>query len=287
MHKAMIVRVGNGIEEVMIERLLGQGVEVVAYSGSERKLAKLRERHADSSLLQTVKGAAGDEGGLLAAARGADAIFCCVYVAYDEREERVERMLNALNYVSGTLNIPLVLLEGTYRFLARKPFRFSSPDRVLRLAAPELYGETAADTVIHYYLKKIAKGEKPDVIGNPQAARGYLYLGDAAEYAIELAREESSYGKTWLLPAGAPLTLAEFGERAAAAAGSGSRPSSLSPWKRRLLGWAMPEMRELLIRYELAGVEQESPTEFRGRPLRTDYSEGIVRTMEGLSRRYR
>lgn len=41
MKKAMVVRVGKGIDGALIERLIGGGVDVVAYSGSRRRLTAL------------------------------------------------------------------------------------------------------------------------------------------------------------------------------------------------------------------------------------------------------
>lgn len=85
MNKAMVLRVGKGIGGPLIERLFGAGVDVVAYSGSERKLSVLKEAFAHSPHLHTVAGDVQDPDGLLAPAAGVDVIFCGIYLIYDEK----------------------------------------------------------------------------------------------------------------------------------------------------------------------------------------------------------
>lgn len=51
MLKAMVVRAGSGWGRALVKQLIGANIEVVAYSGSQRKLESLQEAFSCSSLL--------------------------------------------------------------------------------------------------------------------------------------------------------------------------------------------------------------------------------------------
>ncbi|CDN44161.1 hypothetical protein BN871_EG_00120 [Paenibacillus sp. P22] len=114
MLKAMVVRAGSGWGKALVKQLIGANVEVVAYSGSQRKLDALEEAFSSTSLLRTARGEAGNRSKLLAAAEGVDVIFCGVYLTYDDKPEKVRRMLEAVRSAAAATGARTVTLEGVY-----------------------------------------------------------------------------------------------------------------------------------------------------------------------------
>jgi len=288
MRKAMVIRAGRGIGGALVEKLIGKGVDVIAYSGSEHKLSRLREALAHSPHLITVQGDVRNSGELLAAADGVDVIFCGIYLTYDEKPNTVRQMLEAVEAVSSRTNAKVVIIEGIYRPADENERLERSELRYLRLISPELYGAEASNTIIHYPLKKIAQGEKAKVLGNPENKREYLYLDDAAQYAVELASKESAYGKTWRLRGGPVISTEELLLIAGSAINTASRIERISGWQWRLLRAYEPKAKAMLDGYERANRElQEHGLEYSGSSPATSYEAGIAETVTSMVVKYR
>lgn len=196
MLKAMVVRAGSGWGKALVKQLIGANVEVVAYSGSQRKLEALKEAFSSSSLLRTARGEAGNRSKLLAAAEGVDVIFCGVYLTYDDNPEKVRRMLEAVRSVAAATGAKTVTLEGVYLPAdEEEPMNPNLPGATsMRIFSPELYGDAVSNTLIHYALRKIVQGKPVKLLIDPSVRRDYLYVDDAARYVLELASMESAYG---------------------------------------------------------------------------------------------
>ncbi|MBB6694048.1 NAD(P)H-binding protein [Cohnella xylanilytica] len=281
MRKALVVRAGRGIGTALVERLIGMEADVVAYSGSPKKLARLRESFSDSPGFRAAQGDACDPDELLAAAEGADVIVCGVYLTYDEKPEKARRMLEAVGIVAERTGAKVVILEGIYRPAgwSRPETPAGSRDRYLRISVPELYGAAAADTLTHYAIRQVARGKPVKRLADPQVRREYLYLDDAARMAAELASTESAYGRSWRLRGNPPISGAELLGMAGAAAGRPVRYERVGGWMLRLLERYEPGAMELLERYnrgeEEAGGDE---AEYAGGPA-TSYEAGMARTV--------
>ncbi|MBB3125496.1 nucleoside-diphosphate-sugar epimerase [Paenibacillus rhizosphaerae] len=284
MCKAMVVRAGSGWGKALVKQLIGANVEVVAYSGSQRKLESLQEAFSSSPLLRTVRGEAGNRTDLLAAAEGVDVIFCGVYLTYDDNPEKVRRMLKAVRSIALMSGAKMVTLEGVYRPVDEKePVNSNVPGTTsMRIFSPELYGEAASNTIIHYALRKIVQGKPVKQLIDPSVRRDYLYVDDAARYVLELASMETAYGSNWHLRGGGPISQAELLDLAGSIVQDAPRFEPIGGLQQHFLRWYEPTAKKMLDRYErLVDNLGTFGTEYSG-VSPTSYKEGIASTIKSM-----
>jgi nucleoside-diphosphate-sugar epimerase len=275
----MVIRAGSGWGRMLVERLIGENVEVVAYSGSQQKLEALQTT-ISSPLLRTVIGDAGDHGELMAAASGVDVILCGVYLAYDDKPEKVHRMLEAVRSVSAATGAKTVIVEGVYSPADAKESANLPGPHSMRISSPELYGEAMSNTLIHYALRKIVRGKPVKLLIDPSVRRDYLFIDDAVRYFLELASTNSAYGGNWNLRGNGPISQAELLGLAGAAVQIVPRFEPHGGWQQRLLQWYEPRVKIMLDNYERLGEENgTSSMEYDGAPP-TSYQEGIALTVK-------
>ncbi|MFC5406353.1 hypothetical protein [Cohnella soli] len=283
MKKAMVVRTGKGIGKALIERLIGNGIDVVAYSGSLRKLEKLEEVFPGSPHLRTALGDVRDPNVLLSAAEGVEVIFCCVYTTYDEKPDKVRRMLEAVQSVSEQIGAKVVIMEGVYRPTGENEHALHVKEWYIRLAVPEIYGAGVTDTLLHHSLKEITKGKTVKLIAKPSVKRRFLYAPDAAQAAVELASQLDSYGKPWLIQGGPAISTEELLTIAGSAANMPVRIEKVAGLKLRMLQWYEPRVRKLLDRYDQGcGDIRESGLAYAGSFAVTACEEGIAATIQEM-----
>ncbi|MCD9023042.1 hypothetical protein [Cohnella silvisoli] len=283
MKKAMVVRAGKGVGSALIKNLIGAGVDVVAYSGSRRKLSALEAAFAHSLHLHTVLGDVRDQGDLLAAAsEGVDVIFCGIYLTYDENPDKVRQMLEAVEKVSAKTDAKVVIIEGIFRPAGENEQALHPDARYMRLISPELYGANVSNTIIHYSLKKIAQGKTVKLMANPAIRRNYVYVADAVHDAVALASQDSSFGNTWRLRGGPAITAEEFIGIAGSVVHAIPRIEKISGWKWRMLQWYEPRAKEILDRYDRGGGSQEFGLEYAESSAATSYEAGIAATIAGM-----
>jgi len=289
MNKAMVVRVGKGIGGPLIERLIGAGVDVVAYSGSRRKLSALEEAFPHSPHLHTVLGDVHNPDGLLAAAMdGVDVIFCGIYLTYDEKPDKVRQMLEAVEKVAEKIGAKVVTIEGIYRPAGGYEQVLRSDERYLRLISPELYGADFSNTIIQYPLKNIAQGKAVKLFAAPAIRREYLYVADAVQDTVELASQDSSFGKTWRLRGGPAITEEELIGIAGSVLHAAPRIERIEGWKWRLLRWHEPRAKDFLDRYDRSGsVGKEYGLEYVRSGVTTSYEAGIAETVSSMKAKSR
>ncbi|WP_068618370.1 NAD-dependent epimerase/dehydratase family protein [Paenibacillus tuaregi] len=284
MLRAMVVRAGSGWGKALVEQLIGANVEVVAYSGSQRKLESLEKAFSSSSLLRTARGNARNRSELLTAAEGVDVIFCGVYLTYDDNPEKVGQMLEAVRSIAAVTGAKMVTLEGVY--LPSNEMEtvnsIHSGATSMRIFSPELYGGTASNTLIHYALRKIVQGKPVKLLINPSVRRDYLYVDDAARYVMELALMESAYGSDWYLRGNGLISQAELLDLAGSVVQAVPRFEPIGGWQRRLLQWYEPRAKKILDRYERLGNEFGSNGTEYGGVLSTPYQEGIASTVKRM-----
>lgn len=287
MKKAMVVRVGKGIGGPLVERLLEVGVEVVAYSGSERKLSALKEATGHSPHLHTVHGEAWDPERLLAAAAdGVDVIFCGVHLNYDENPDKVRRMLEAVEQAAEKTGAKRVTIEGIYRPSDEEDQAERPHARHMRLISPELYGAGVSDTIVHYGLRKIAEGKKVKLLTHPETRREYLYAADAARDAVELAFKEDAFGKIWRLRGGSPVTEEEWIRLAGSVIHTIPRMDRMEGWKLKWLQWHEPRIMKILAGYDRGINGSHNPVmDFTGNGGSTPYETGIAETIAAMRKK--
>lgn len=284
MLKAMVVRAGSGWGRALVKQLIGANIEVVAYSGSQRKLESLQEAFSCSSLLRTVRGDAGNRTDLLAAAEGVDVIFYGIYLTYDDNPEKVRRMLEAVRSIAVVSGAKMVTLEGIYLPVdGREPVNLNVPGTTsMRIFSPELYGEGAFNTIIHYALRKIAQAKPVKQLIDPSVRRDYLYVDDATRYVLELASMETAYSSDWRLRGSGLISQAELLDLAGSVVQAAPRFEPIGGWQQRLLQWYEPTAKNMLDRYERLGEDIGTyGTEYSG-VSPASYKEGIASTMKSL-----
>jgi nucleoside-diphosphate-sugar epimerase len=148
----------------------------------------------------------------------------------------------------------------------------------------DFYGPGAGKTSIPGLLifQKLIKDQRAQWLVNARARHSFTYTPDAAKALCLLSHDENSWNQVWHLPtAPAPLTGAEFVERAAAAFGKAGSLSVLPKWMIRLGGIfdrSTAELYEMLYQYEFDYLFDSSKFEkaYQFRP--TPYEEGIRTT---------
>lgn len=287
MIKAMVVRAGSGWGRALVKHLIGANVEVVAYSGSRRKLEALEETYASTSLLRTVRGNARNRSELLAAAEGVDVIFCGAYLTYDDEPEKVRRMLEAVGSVSAETGARTVMLEGVYLPAGERISEPANPPvkSSMRINSPELYGEGISNTITHYALRKVIQAKPVKPLIDPSVGRDYLYVEDAARYVLELASTESAYGGVWNLRGNGPISQAELLGLPGSTVQATPRFEPIDGWQLRLLQWYEPRAKSMLERLERLGDDSgREGTVFCG-PSPTPYPKSIASTIAYMMRK--
>ncbi|QLG37655.1 SRPBCC family protein [Paenibacillus sp. E222] len=288
MLKAMVVRAGSGWGKALVKQLIGANVEVVAYSGSQRKLEALKEAFSSSSLLRTARGEAGNRSKLLAAAEGVDVIFCGVYLTYDDNPEKVRRMLEAVRSVAAATGAKTVTLEGVYLPAdEEEPMNPNLPGATsMRIFSPELYGDAVSNTLIHYALRKIVQEKPVKLLIDPSVRRDYLYVDDAARYVLELASMESAYGGDWHLRGTGQISQAELFDFTSPVVQAAPRFEPIGGWQRRLLQLYEPKVKGMLDRYEKRWDALGTYGKGYG-GVSISYQEGIASTVKRMLAKYK
>ncbi|UKS27995.1 NAD(P)H-binding protein [Paenibacillus sp. HWE-109] len=285
MLKGMVVRAGSGWGRVLVKRLIEENVEVVAYSSSQRKLETL-QMNISSPLLRIVRGDVGNPDELLDAANGVNVIFCGVYLTYDDKPEKVHQMLEFVRSVSAAIGAKLVIVEGVYRPADVKESANVPCPNSMRIFSPELYGEAASNTLIHYALRKIVQGKSVKLPIDPSIRRDYLFVDDAARYAYELASTESAYGGNWHLCGNGSISQAELLDFAGSVVQVAPRFESIGRLQQRLLQWYEPKTRIELVNYERLGKDYGTTSMAYDGVSPTSYQEGIALTVKHMMDKY-
>lgn len=282
MKRAMVVRVGKGMSGALVETLIEAGVDVVACSGSRRKLTALEEACGRSPRLRAVQGDVREANVLRAAAsEGVDVIFCCVYQTYDDRPEAVLPMLAAVDSVSAAIGAKVVVIEGVYRPAAGDA-RTQRPDsRTMRLLSPELFGAEVPNTIVYSAFKKAVQGKKVPLPGDPDDRREYAYAPDAARNVAELASQEARYGNVWRL-GGRNASVRELLDIAGSVMQTRPRIEPVRDWKLKLLLRLEPEWKDVLDRYRQGNAGRSPLPEIAGGVGASTMESGVAATVAGI-----
>jgi nucleoside-diphosphate-sugar epimerase len=92
----------------------------------------------------------------------------------------------------------------------------------------------------------LAAGKPFDVVGDPDRLHTYTYVGDFGEALVRLAETPAAWGRAWHVPNAPTMSTRRFAEQAAAIAGTTARPRVRARWQLRLVGLAVPPIREMV-----------------------------------------
>jgi nucleoside-diphosphate-sugar epimerase len=124
--------------------------------------------------------------------------------------------------------------------------------RVVAGRASDFYGPGvgAGSVVGDRFFGALLRGKPAEVLGDPDRLHTYTYIGDFGEALVALSETESTWGRPWHVPSAPAVTTRSFAAQAADLAGvavpaTGPRLRRLAPWQLRLVGLAVPAVREM------------------------------------------
>jgi nucleoside-diphosphate-sugar epimerase len=124
--------------------------------------------------------------------------------------------------------------------------------RVVAGRASDFYGPGvgAGSVVGDRFFGALLRGKPAEVLGDPDRLHTYTYIGDFGEALVALSETESTWGRPWHVPSAPAVTTRSFAAQAAdlagvAVPGTGPRLRRLAPWQLRLVGLAVPAVREM------------------------------------------
>jgi len=137
--------------------------------------------------------------------------------------------------------------------------------RVVAGRASDFYGPGvgAGSVVGDRFFGALVRGKPAEVLGDPDLLHTYTYIGDFGEALVVLSETESTWGRAWHVPSAPAVTTRSFAAQAADLAGTvpastgvpgtGPRLRRLPAWQLRMVGLAVPavrEMPEMLYQFE-------------------------------------
>lgn len=216
----------------------------------------------------------GDPSAADAATAGAAVVFQCAQPAYHRwpqefraLQSRVVEAVaatgallvaaeNVYGYgpVSGPLTEALPLAATTRKGRVRAQMWRDLADahqagrlRVVAGRASDFFGPgVTASAVGDRFFGPLCRGERVDVVGDPDRLHTYTYAPDFGEALVRLSETPAMWGSAWHVPNATTGTTREF---AAIAAGLAAAPLRLRPvraWQLRLIGTVAPAVREMI-----------------------------------------
>lgn len=117
--------------------------------------------------------------------------------------------------------------------------------RVVAGRASDFFGPGVEDSAAGGRLvRALAKGRPAAVLGDPDRRHTYTYVPDFGEALVRLSETPATWGRAWHVPNPPTVTTRAFADTVAAQVGRTARLRPLAPWQLRLLGLAVPALRE-------------------------------------------
>ncbi|MGO4494980.1 NAD-dependent epimerase/dehydratase family protein [Paenibacillus sp. 2RAB27] len=317
MEKAIVVGATGGTGASVVEELVKRGIQTVAFGRSRQKLEDLRARLGYAEHLTIAVGDAFRPDDIVTAAGGADVMFHCANVPYNEMVTKLIPLGESLMEAADRLSIKIVVIDGIYPYGRRQMVRATEEHpkqphtkkgktrlayekmlfdirynraKVMIVRLPDYYGPTANEaSYLGSTLAAIAAGKMAFFIGNMRVPREFVYLPDAAFMIAELARRDDAYGQNWHIPGAGLISGNEIVQIAQRASGSAKSVIPLGRVGLSLLGMAVPVMKEIVEMLYLT----EEPLVLSGDkyerligPVRaTSFEDGITVTVHELQKK--
>ena len=117
--------------------------------------------------------------------------------------------------------------------------------RVVAARGSDLFGPGAVDSAVgSRFFTALSRGRPAAVIGNPDRLHTYTYVGDLGEAMVRLSETPRTWGSAWHVPNAPTVSTRTFAGLAAGLVGMDARLRRIAPWQLRLLGAAVPALRE-------------------------------------------
>ena len=122
-------------------------------------------------------------------------------------------------------------------------------------------GVGAGSVVGGRFFTALVRGKPTEVTGDPACLHTYTYVTDFGEALVRLSGSPQTWGRAWHVPSAPAISTRAFAERAAEIAGTRARLHILPRWQLRMIGTAVPavrEMPEMLYEFEQDWVVDHS-----------------------------
>lgn len=227
MEKAIVLGATGGVGNPITAELVRRGIETVAFGRSKSKLEQLAKELGNPMNLKLETGDAFKSEDIIKAADGADTIFHCANIPYNEMISRLLPLGEAVMEAAEQMSAKVVVVDGIYPYgkrtvekateehpknphtrkgkirLAYEQLLFSprwEKAKLLIVRLPDYYGPSAQASYLSMTMEALAAGKPTAFIGNMTVPREYIYLPDAARMIVEVADHSDSYGQNWHIP---------------------------------------------------------------------------------------
>ncbi|WP_413377047.1 NAD-dependent epimerase/dehydratase family protein [Paenibacillus taichungensis] len=317
MKKAIVVGATGGTGAAITEELIKRGISTIIFGRSRQKLEQLAVKLGSPDYLQIAVGDAFRPDDIVAASLGADVMFHCANVPYNEMEGKLIPLGESVMEAAEQLGLKVVVIDGIYPYgrrqmkevteehpkqphtrkgktrLAFEQMLFSSKWRkaqVMIVRLPDYYGPTANQaSYLGSTLEAIAEGKMTFFIGTMKMPREYIYLPDAAVMVVELASRDDAYRQNWNIPGAGVISGKEIVRIAQQAAGRAKPVIALGKTGLSLLGLAVPVMKEvvemLYLTEEPLVLSKKKYEDSIGPVKMTSFEEGIAQTISELKKK--
>ncbi|WP_134667422.1 MULTISPECIES: NAD-dependent epimerase/dehydratase family protein [unclassified Amycolatopsis] len=224
---------------------------------------------------------AADQAALTEATKGATAIYSCASPPYHRwaadwpplqasicaAAEANDALLVSLGNLYGygpvdgplTENLPLAATgtKGRIRALLSEQLHALHDEgriRAVEVRASDFFGPGVTDGghLAARVVPNVLRGQKVQVLGDPDASHSWTYISDVARTLVAAARKENAWGKAWHVPTGPPRSARVMVALLCEAAGVPPVPvQRLSPMLLNAAALVSPMLRELReVRYQ-------------------------------------
>ncbi|MCM3713455.1 NAD(P)H-binding protein [Alkalihalobacillus oceani] len=315
MKKAIVLGATGATGQVIITELLAKDIQVVAFARTETKLKELMKKHQYDQRLSYKVGDIFDYQQIVAAAEGAEILFLCSGVAYQEMEEKLLLFGESAMKAADSLGAKIVVVDGIYVYgyqIAKgneshpkhphtkkgklrvdyEKLIFSNKwqnAKALIVRLPDYYGATSQGSYMQPTLEGMANKKVSIFFGNLKTPREYVYLPDAGKMIVNIAEKDDAYGENWNIPGAGLISGKEIIEIAREVTSNRKMVIPLTKTTVRFMGLFSSFMREVVeIMYltkegfVLSGEKYEN----RIGPIpATPYRQGIEETLRVLMNR--
>ncbi|QWU16755.1 Nucleoside-diphosphate-sugar epimerase [Paenibacillus sophorae] len=314
MEKAIVIGATGGTGAAITEELVKRGIRTIAFGRSRQKLEHFAGKLGKPAHLTLAVGDAMRPDDIVVQAGGADVLFHCANVPYNEMVNKLIPLGESVMEAAERLAIKVVAIDGIYPYgrkqmdlvteehpkqphtkkgkvrLDYERMLFSkrwSKVKVMIVRLPDYYGPTANEaSYLGSTLEAIAAGKMAFFVGNMHVPREFVYLPDAATMVAELAGKDFAYGQNWNIPGAGIISGREIVRIAQAASGHVKPVIPLKKLGLSMLGMSVPVMKEVIEMLYLT----EDPLTLSGDKYKrligpitaTPFQEGITSTVLAL-----
>ncbi|MFJ9499784.1 SDR family NAD(P)-dependent oxidoreductase [Brevibacillus centrosporus] len=314
MKRAMVVGATGGTGAAITEELIRQGIETIAFGRSGQKLELLAKNLGNPAQLTLAVGDAFRPEDIAGASGNADVLFHCANVPYHEMATRLLPLGEAVMAAAQKKGMKVVAVDGIYPYGKRQmdlvteehPLEPHTKKGKTRLAftqmlfskqwsevdtmivrLPDYYGPSANEaSYLGSTLEAIAAGKPAIFIGNMHVPREYVYLPDAAQMIVKLAKVDHCFSQSWNIPGAGTISGNRIVEIARKASGQRKPVISLGRAGLALLGLFVPVMKEvvemLYLTEEPLILSGEKVKAHIGSLVQTPFEIGIAATIRAL-----